>query len=108
MAKKSLKTLKKELEKSLMNNLEARSLVETVYRDKASEYMDLWQRRQELKADIEKRGITVLDDKGRACENRSVSLEIQTSRQMLAIYTALGFKDIAQKASHTAGEDDEL
>ena len=108
MANKSLKTLKKELKKSLMDNLEARGLVETVYQDKVSEYMDLWQRRQELKADIENRGITVLDDKGRECENRSVSLEIQTSRQMLAIYTALGFKEIASKASYTAGEDDEL
>ncbi len=108
MANKSLKTLKKELKKSLMDNLEARGLVETVYRDKVSEYMDLWQRRQDLKADIEDRGITVLDDKGRECENRSLSLEIQTSRQMLAIYTALGFKEIASKASYTAGEDDEL
>ena len=108
MANKSLKTQKKELKKSLMDNLDARGLVETVYRDKVNEYIDLWQRRQELKADIEDRGITVLDDKGRECENRSVSLEIQTSRQMLAIYTALGFKEIASKASYTAGEDDEL
>lgn len=108
MANKSLKTRSKELRKSLIDNLAARGLVENVYLDKVTEYMDLWTRRQELKADIEDRGITVLDDKGRECENRSVSLEIQTSRQMLAIYTALGFKDLATKANGAVGDDDDL
>lgn len=108
MAKKCLKTVKKELQKSLLDNLSARGLVEDIYIDKVDEYMDLWQRRQELKADIEKRGITIHDEKRGDCENRSVSLEIQTSRQMLAIYTALGFKEIASKNSFTVGDDDEL
>ena len=108
MASKTLKTRKKELRKSLIDNLAARGLVENVYLDKVTEYLDLWERRQELKADIEERGITVIDDKGRECENRSVSLEIQTSRQMLAIYTALGFKELATKANGVIGDDDEL
>lgn len=38
-------------------------------------------------------------------ENRSISLAVQVSRQMLAIYTALGFKDDGQGRG---GEDDEL
>ena len=39
-------------------------------------------------------------------ENRSVSLAVQVSRQMLAIYQALGFKEDA--ASGKGIEDDEL
>ena len=61
--------------------------------------------RQELKEDIARRGLTVVDDRGRQTENRSVSLSVQVSRQMMALFTALGFKpgDIMD-----AGGDDEL
>ena len=38
-------------------------------------------------------------------ENRSISLAVQVSRQMLAIYAALGFKD---EGPRQGGEDDEL
>ena len=67
--------------------------------------MDFWVLRQELKEDIARRGLTVVDDRGRQTENRSVSLSVQVSRQMMALFTALGFKpgDIMD-----AGGDDEL
>lgn len=47
----------------------------------------------------------MVDDRGRQTENRSVSLSVQVSRQMMALFTALGFKpgDIMD-----AGGDDEL
>lgn len=97
------------LKKSLLDNLSARGLVEDVYTDKVQEYMDLWERRQQLKQDIADRGITVLDAKREmVVENRSVSLEIQVGRQMLAIYTALGFKGEAADAKKAVIEDDEL
>ena len=98
-----------DLEASLLDNLEARGLVEDVYRDKVSEYMGLWDRLQDLRDDIKRRGIAVMDAKrGMVVENRSVSLEVQVSRQMLAIYTALGFK--ARDAGGAGVEDgmDEL
>ena len=41
-------------------------------------------------------------------ENRSVSLEIQVSRQMLAIFTTLGFKEDALAAAARGDDDDEL
>ena len=82
-----------ELEESLIGNLDARGMVEDLYRDKVEEYMALWDRLQDLRDDIRKRGVSVMDAKrGMPIENRSVSLEVQVSRQMLAIYTALGFK----------------
>ena len=50
----------------------------------------------------------MIDDRGRITENRSVSLEIQVARQMLAVWTALGFKDAAAKSDVPGGMDDEL
>ena len=82
----------KLLKKSMIDILAQRGLEELAYTDKVEEYMDFWVRRCELRDDVADRGLTIEDDRGRLSENRSVSLEIQTSRQMLAIFTALGFK----------------
>lgn len=97
-----------ELEKSLLENLESRGMVEDVYRDKVQEYMGLWDRLQDLRLDIKKRGVTVMDEKrGMMVENRSVSLEVQVSRQLLAIYAALGFK-VKDGDANGGAEMDEL
>ncbi len=96
------------LRQSMLDSLKARGLVEKVYTDKVTEYLDFWVRRQELQADVAERGLTVTDERGRTTENRSVSLEIQVSRQMLAIFTALGFKEEAGKAGGGAEDDDAL
>lgn len=93
------------LKADLEANLKARGMVEQIYQDKVNEYLDFWVLHQELKADIKKRGLTVTDDRGRESENRSVSLSIQISRQMLQIYTALGFKS---DAGVNGSDDDEL
>ena len=50
----------------------------------------------------------VMDDRGRLSENRSVSLEIQVSRQMLAIFATLGFKEDALSSGGRSEDDDEL
>ena len=97
----------RELLESLLRCLSARGIDEDVYRDKVQEYMDFWVRRQELRDDIARRGLTVTDDRGRLMENRSVSLEIQVSRQMLAIFATLGFKEDAL-TSGQRDDDDEL
>lgn len=98
----------RELKKSMLDNLEARGLLEKAYTDKVDEYLDFWVRRQELQTDVAERGLSVIDDRGRITENRSVSLEIQVARQMLAVWTALGFKDAAAKSDMSGGMDDEL
>lgn len=97
----------RELKRSMMDALAVRGIDEKVYRDKVQEYMDFWVRRQELRDDIARRGLTITDERGRMTENRSVSLEIQVSRQMLAIFSTLGFKEGAL-ASGRSGDDDEL
>ena len=55
----------KELRQSMLQNLIDRDLDGDVYRDKVQEYMDFWVRRQELRDDIARRGLTVTDDRGR-------------------------------------------
>ena len=99
----------RELRQSMLDDLTARGLVDRAYTDKVEEYMDFWVQRQKLEADIAARGVTVLDAKrGMPVENRSVSLSVQVSRQMLAIFTALGLKDDACAASPQGDDDDEL
>lgn len=98
------------LREGLFDNLNARGLIEPMYTDKAEEYLALWVQLQQLKADIAENGVTRYDEKrGMEVENRSVTLEVQVSRHMLNLYTALGFKDISSgKALAGDGEDDEL
>lgn len=90
------------LRQALLDDLAFRGLEGKAYTDKVEEYMDFWARRQELRDDVAARGLTVTDDRGRLSENRSVSLEIQVSRQMLALFTSLGFK-----AEEGRGEEDD-
>lgn len=99
-----------ELKQALLDNLDSRGMVEQMYLDKVDEYMDLWEQRILLKKDIEERGLTIYDEKkGWTSENRSVSLEVQVSRQMLALYKALGFTaDTVKVQSKTQQADDDL
>lgn len=100
----------KALRASLLADLEARGLTALHFVDKVDEYMDFWEQRQALKKDIAERGVSVEDHRGTMVENRSVSLEIQASRQMLAIFQSLGLKDVAcsAKMSYAGDDDDDL
>lgn len=93
------------LRRDLLSSLAERGLDQEVYLDKVREYLDFWVRLQKLNADVDLRGLTVTDDRGRQTENRSVSLSVQVSRQMMALFTALGFK---ASDFMDAGGDDEL
>lgn len=93
------------VKRAMLSSLKARGLSDKAYTDKVEEYMDFWVLRQELRDDVAARGLSVADERGRVTENRSVSLEIQVSRQMLAIFTALGFK---ADEGGDAYDDDEL
>lgn len=109
MSAKKPETIRKQLRKTMLENLEARGLIEPIYSDMVEEYLELWERRRLLAEDVRERGVSVYDARGHLTENRSISLGIQVSKQMLAIYAALGFKDQAAAAmSAGGGEEDEL
>ena len=95
----------KKLKTDLLNDLAARGLTGTVFVDKVNEYMDLWERRKQLAEQIGVHGVTIESARG-TVENRMVSLEMQCSKQMLAIFKALGFQSRA--VHRTAVDDDDL
>lgn len=97
----------RELKNSLLNNLKSRGLDCALYQDKVAEYMDFWSLHRELQRDIKERGMVVWDDRNRSSENRSISLDIQVSRQMLALFNAMGFKP-EDLAGANGGDDDDL
>lgn len=101
-----------ELKASMTDSLESRGLIQPVYRELLSRYLDLWCEYQDLTADIAERGVVVMDEKrGMLVENRSLTIRHQTSNKMLDIYAALGFREISAprvipKASSATVDDD--
>lgn len=91
------------LRQSLLDNLHERGLDTQCYEDKVDEYMDFWVMRRQLLDDVAARGLTLTDERGRMMENRSVSLAVQTARQMQDILRLLGICGDRQRE-----EDDEL
>ncbi len=98
-----------EVKKALLEQLTFLGLDSPMFTDKVEEYMAFWVRRRQLKDDVEKRGLLVTDDRGRVSENRSVSLEIQVSRQMLAILQSIGLRvfPVSRDSGTFAGYEDD-
>lgn len=97
-----------KLKKAMLDNLEARGAVECIYTDKVDEYINLWRVCRLLEKDIASRGVVVFDEKAQKwVDNTSVKQLVGVGKQMLSIYTALGFKDQMKLAS-VARDDDDL
>ncbi len=106
MSKKSRKTRRRELKTRIYAVLEEHGANDAVHADRAEEYLTLWDIREDLKEDIEENGTTQYDAKrGMDVENRSVSLMIQTSRQMSSLYQLLGLEELP---AATGPDDEEL
>ena len=98
----------RELRRSMLDNLDARGLVESMYTEQVEQYMEFCVQARLLRDEITETGIAVHDEKrGMDVENRSVSLLVQVSRQMQNIYTALGFKDVSASAKAAPDDDDD-
>lgn len=103
----------RDLKKTLRDDLEARGLIGLQYDDQVDMYMALWVTKQQLLADIRERGVSVEYQNGKTqagvTDNKSVDKLIRTSAQMLQIWTALGYKSLAngERVPET-GDDDEL
>lgn len=104
----------KELKKDMLDDLAARGLIAKQYTDKVGEYLKLWCWLQMLNDDVVNRGVFISYQNGAnqsgTTDNKSLTIATRVSGQMLAIWTALGFKDQAVKCKVAAagGEDDEL
>lgn len=102
----------KELKQDMLDDLDARGLMGKHFTDKVEEYMSLWCLFQMLNEDISKRGAVVEYSNGATqkgvTDNKSVAMLTRVSGQMLNIFNALGFKDLAANAKPQVGDDDEL
>lgn len=97
----------RELKKSLVDNLEARGLLEPIYLDMVMRYMSFREMEYLADLDIAEKGLNVLDEKrGTMMANPSVATKLNASRQAAQIYRALGFEDEAKK-SRSPGDDDD-
>lgn len=72
--------------------------------DRLDEYMDLWCQLKMLTENIRQTGPVVCDDRGRQSENRCISLALQTSRQMLELYKAMGLAAEADRTGNGGGQ----
>lgn len=103
----------KKLKQDMLDDLEFRGMIGTQYTSKVDEYMQLWCILQMLTEDIMSRGVSVEYSNGATqkgtTENKSLSAATRVSSQMLNIWSALGFRDLAANAKPpVGGEDDEL
>lgn len=96
----------------LLENIKSRGLDTPQYIDKIDEYMQLWDISQMLNDDIELRGTYVewqnsANQKGTQA-NKSISERVKVSSQMLSIWIALGFRDLAKATPVQVDDPDEL
>ena len=102
----------KELRSDMLDDLQARGLVGKQYTDKVEEYMRLWCWLRMLDEDIKVRGVYIEYQNGATqrgmTDNKSLAIATRVSSQMLAIWSALGFREQAISSKAAGGEDDEL
>lgn len=103
---------RKELYQGLLDDLKIRGLNTIQYIDKVNEYMQLWDIAQMLNDDIMQRGVYVEWQNGEKQKgtqpNKSIAERTKVSSQMLSIWIALGFRDIAKASPVQVVDDDEL
>ena len=101
-----------ELRGDMLDDLQARGLVGKQYTDKVEEYMRLWCWLRMLDEDIKVRGVYIEYQNGATqrgmTDNKSLAIATRVSSQMLAIWSALGFREQAISSKAAGGEDDEL
>lgn len=98
------KALKKALELAIR---ESGGAPDEIQLSQIDEYMDLWVQRKLLRDEVRTKGVTVYDERGRAMENRSISLGIQTSKLMAALRKELGLVKEPVPILGTEGEEDD-
>lgn len=104
----------RELKSDMLDDLEARGLIGKKYTDKVDEYMNLWSWLQMLNDDITRRGVYIEYSNGATqkgtTDNKSLTIAVRVSSQMLNIWTSLGFREQAVKSTglQSGGDDDEL
>lgn len=94
MARKSQKTLRKEVKRSLIDQLRARGADIAIYTDLVDDYMALWDEKEKLKTAMEDRGYFYVTRSAAGSpiekENQAFKLFPNVNRQMLQTLEKLG------------------
>ncbi len=108
MSRKSKATIRKEIKKDLFDQLERNGTFGRFFEDLIEDYMKLWDTKNKLLEDIERRGVSVSYDNGGGQKgvkkNDSVDQVIRVNAQMLKILDNLSIKP----SSGDVGDGDEL
>ena len=93
----------------LVDQLERNGTVEEYYRDLIEDYMHLWDAKNSLIDDIDRRGVTCIYTSNSGQENRkkneSVGELLKVNAQMIKLLDAIG---ISPSQDESGDEDDEM
>lgn len=95
----------------LLDQLDRNGIIGEYYTDMIGDYMALWKIKNELQADVRKRGakVTKYDSQRQPqlVNNESIDQSLKVNAQMLKILDALGIRPVEAESTN-GGEDDEL
>ena len=90
------RTKKSEIKQDLLDQLERNGTVGQYYIDLVNDYMELWDTKKKLIADIKERGVTVKWQNGAnqwgQKKNDSIEMLVKVNQQMIKLLAALGLK----------------
>ena len=99
----------KQLRESLLAHLADRRLERLPYTDMVEQYMGFWVDVQQAQAEIDRDGLTILDERrGTPIQNPACATKRQASQEMRKLFDTLGFAAEAKRASAAGDDDDEL
>lgn len=99
----------RELKLSLLEHLESRGLKRLPYTDMVEQYMGFWVEAQQAQAEIDRDGLTILDERrGTPIQNPACATKRQATQEMRKLFATLGFEAEAKRAAAGGEDDDEL
>ncbi|MDA2567540.1 helix-turn-helix domain-containing protein [Bacillus cereus] len=99
--------LREVIHQDLLTQLKDNGTIGAHYTDLVNDYMKLWDIKNNLFVDIEKRGVSVIGTNGLLKKNDSINELNKTNTQMLKILADLGLKATElEKASDTDDDED--
>lgn len=99
----------KQLLDSLLKHLETRGLKRLPYTDMVEQYMGFWVEVQQAQAEIDRDGLTILDERrGTPIQNPACATKRQATQEMRKLFATLGFEAEAKRAAAGGEDDDEL
>ena len=91
-----MKTKKTDIKKDLLDQLEDKGILGSMYSDLVNDYMNLWEIKNSLIKDIKERGVSCVYNNGGGQsgykKNDSIAELNKTNAQMLKILSELGLK----------------